>query len=238
MNSKSLLSTLFDTSFTSFITPRVIKFVYLVLVVLSCLGALGFAFSGFRSSFGAGILTLVIAPFLLAAYLFFARLSMETVMAVFTILQRVDDLTVAVTGAPPAPLDHRRGSSNDDVYAAPASHASSPSWGAAPAQSPAPAAQPAQQSSWGAAPAAAPAQPAAPAQQNSWGAAPAQPAAPAQQGSWGAAPAAQPTSQPAQPTEGAGRTQALTPDTFDGWRSSNPGSGNGGSGWNTPGSNS
>lgn len=230
MNSRSIISTLFDTSFTSFVTPRIMRFFYLILLVMVAIGTLIFAFSGFANGFGSGLLTLIISPIVGGLYLLIVRLGVETTMAIFTILQRVNELSEAVTGQPPAAFSPTA-SGGDYNYP---SSGGGAGWGSSPSPTPQPS-----QSAWGATPAAPSAQPAQPAQQSSWG------SAPAQQSSWGsnAEPSArpidrtnieEPTAKPNQAFDpSGGRTQALTPDAINDMRSggSTPPAG---SGWQSP----
>ncbi len=48
METKGAIATVFDFSFTEFITPRIIKFIFILAVVFSAIAALLLIVSGFR----------------------------------------------------------------------------------------------------------------------------------------------------------------------------------------------
>ncbi|HET6165767.1 MAG TPA: DUF4282 domain-containing protein [Marmoricola sp.] len=73
---------LFDFSFSTFITPKVVKFVYVVATVLIALGWLFFLAASFASSAGAGVLVLVVGPVVAVLYLAFIRMTLEFYLAV------------------------------------------------------------------------------------------------------------------------------------------------------------
>jgi hypothetical protein len=83
-SAKGFVASLFDTSFTSFVTPTIIKVVYVLVMVLAGLGALGIAFSGFSINVGVGIITLIIfAPLAFFVELALWRISLEIFMVIF-----------------------------------------------------------------------------------------------------------------------------------------------------------
>jgi hypothetical protein len=80
---KGFLGALFDLSFTTFVTPMIIKVVYVIGLVLIGLGTLFFAVSGFfGDSPGLGIVTLVLAPVVGLLYLCFFRMMCEFYLAI------------------------------------------------------------------------------------------------------------------------------------------------------------
>ena len=72
----------FDFSFSTFITPKVVKFVYVVATVLIVLAWLVFLAASFSDSAGAGILVLIIGPFVALLYLAFIRMTLEFYLAI------------------------------------------------------------------------------------------------------------------------------------------------------------
>ena len=81
---KGLLRSLFDFSFTSLITTKIIRFVYLLLVVLITLGALGIFLGGLASGTTSGVLTsLIFVPLGYLVYLTLTRMWMEILIVVF-----------------------------------------------------------------------------------------------------------------------------------------------------------
>ena len=59
-SSKSFFASLFDFSFTTLITSKVIKFLYGLSMVGAGLGALGFIIGGFSHSVALGVVMLII----------------------------------------------------------------------------------------------------------------------------------------------------------------------------------
>jgi hypothetical protein len=100
------IRSLFDVSFTSLVTTRVIKFLYVLSMALIALGALVFIFAAFRSDVVSGVLVLgIVAPFLSLLYLTYVRVILEIVIAVFRIMETNVELVALARGdAPTAPL--------------------------------------------------------------------------------------------------------------------------------------
>jgi len=89
---ESFLRSLFDFSFTSFITSKIIRFLYGFFVFLAGLGAFALIVIGFSDSGGVGILMLFLAPigFLLAVVV--ARIYLEILIVVFRISEHVAEI--------------------------------------------------------------------------------------------------------------------------------------------------
>lgn len=90
------LKALFDFSFTHFVTPKIVKVVYvvgLVLIALLTLVVFLTAFRHFGDGFGAspllGLVQLVAAPLLGIVYLAFFRMSLELYYAVIRLSEDV-----------------------------------------------------------------------------------------------------------------------------------------------------
>ncbi|HET7684367.1 MAG TPA: DUF4282 domain-containing protein [Marmoricola sp.] len=73
---------LFDFSFTTFITPKVVKVVYVLATALLALGWLVFLIGAFADSAGAGIAVLLIGPVVLLVYLALIRMTLEFYLAI------------------------------------------------------------------------------------------------------------------------------------------------------------
>jgi hypothetical protein len=81
---KGFVASLFDTSFSSFVTPTIIKVVYVLVMILAGLGALGIAFSGFSISVVFGLISLIIiAPIVFFVELALWRITLEIFMVIF-----------------------------------------------------------------------------------------------------------------------------------------------------------
>ena len=87
---RGFLSSLFDFSFTSFVTTRIIKVLYVLIMVLVSLVALFYTIIAFRLSPVFGLLVLVIAdPLYIIIVMAFWRLLLEAFVVVFRIAEDV-----------------------------------------------------------------------------------------------------------------------------------------------------
>jgi hypothetical protein len=88
--SKGFLASLFDVGFNSFVTPKVVKAVYVLGMILTALWELAFAVAAFRLNAILGIIVLVIlCPIFFVVYLALWRIVLELVMVVFRIAEDV-----------------------------------------------------------------------------------------------------------------------------------------------------
>jgi hypothetical protein len=104
MPNQSFLASLFDISFSSLVTTRVLKVLYVLSMILIGLAALFFVGAAFTNSVAAGLITLVvIAPFLSLLYLVYVRVLLEIVIAVFRIMETNVELVALQRERTPAP---------------------------------------------------------------------------------------------------------------------------------------
>ena len=108
MEEKGFFASLFDISFTSFVTVRIIKVIYVITLVLIGLAALVFIVAAFADSVGAGVFVLVIlAPVVSLLYVIYTRVLLEIVIAIFRIAENtahsVSLLRAQASGAAVAP---------------------------------------------------------------------------------------------------------------------------------------
>jgi Domain of unknown function (DUF4282) len=89
---KGFFESLFDISFTSFITTKIIKFLYVLALIVVGLFALIFVVAAFRASTAAGVFTLLIlAPLLSLIYIVYARVTLELIIQIFRITELLRD---------------------------------------------------------------------------------------------------------------------------------------------------
>lgn len=81
---KGFFGSLFDYSFNSLITTRIIKVVYVLLTIVISLAALGWFIAGIVAP-GAGHIFIVIAPIAWLLYMIWARIGLEVLIVVFRI---------------------------------------------------------------------------------------------------------------------------------------------------------
>ena len=103
MPERGFLGSLFDVSFSSLITTKVIKVLYVLSMVLLGLGILAVIAGGFSNGGGSGVLALVIAPLVGLLYLIYVRVLLELVIAVFRIMETNVELVSLQRGGPAAP---------------------------------------------------------------------------------------------------------------------------------------
>ncbi|MFC7880260.1 DUF4282 domain-containing protein [Isoptericola sp. NPDC057391] len=84
------LGALFDYSFSRYITPSVVKVVYIIVTVLVALAWLGGIVAAFQASVWAGILYLVFGWIIALVYLALARITLEFFVAVISVSQKVN----------------------------------------------------------------------------------------------------------------------------------------------------
>jgi len=89
-DARGFLSALFDFSFTSFVTTRIIKVLYVLIMILTMLGALIYTFIAFKASPLFGFLTLIIGdPLFIIIVMAFWRLVLESFVVRFRIAEDV-----------------------------------------------------------------------------------------------------------------------------------------------------
>jgi hypothetical protein len=78
---KGFFGALFDFGFEHFITPMIVKFVYILALVALVIAWLVFLVAGFADSITSGVVVLVLGPILLLLYLAFIRMTLEFYLA-------------------------------------------------------------------------------------------------------------------------------------------------------------
>lgn len=88
----NFLSALFDFSFSEFVTTKIIKILYGILIVLAGVAALVAIIAGFTNSVGQGILMLILSPLVFLLYVILARVWLELVIVIFRIAENVGEI--------------------------------------------------------------------------------------------------------------------------------------------------
>jgi hypothetical protein len=104
---RGFLASLFDTSFANLVTPRVIKVIYIISMVVIGLAALFWIGAAFSQSAAFGLIVLVIAaPLVSLLYLIYTRVLLEVIIALFRIMETNVELVAlqraSTPGAPAA----------------------------------------------------------------------------------------------------------------------------------------
>ena len=89
---KGFMASLFDFGFNSFVTPKVVKVIYVLMMILLGLGALLFAITAFRASPVFGVISLfILCPLFFLVELALWRIVLELFIVIFRI---ADDLRI------------------------------------------------------------------------------------------------------------------------------------------------
>ncbi|MFV2143313.1 DUF4282 domain-containing protein [Isoptericola sp. G70] len=89
-DTKGFFGALFDYSFMSYVTPKVVKIVYVIVTVLIALGWLVALVAAFSNSVWAGIGFLLFGWIIALVYLAIARITLEFYLAVVSISEKVN----------------------------------------------------------------------------------------------------------------------------------------------------
>ena len=101
---RSFFSSLFDYSFSSFVTPRIIRILYVLATILISLWTLALVLAGFNISSGAGLVMLVVVgPLLFLISMIYARVGLELIIVFFRINGNVQEIRDERTGGAPQP---------------------------------------------------------------------------------------------------------------------------------------
>jgi hypothetical protein len=93
MDAKGFFSSLFDYSFSSFVTPRIIKILYILATIGIALWTFVILLAGFRVSSSAGVLTLlVVCPLFFLWMIIWTRVGLELIMVLFRINANVQGI--------------------------------------------------------------------------------------------------------------------------------------------------
>ena len=92
MEHKGLFGSLFDLSFTEFVTTRVIKVLFVLAIVIAAIGALGLLISGIASGGGTAFLAIILAPIAFFLCVLMARIWLEVIIVLFRIAENTGRL--------------------------------------------------------------------------------------------------------------------------------------------------
>jgi hypothetical protein len=81
-------SSLFDLNFSRVVTTRVVKWLYLIVIVLVVIGLIGYIATAIISgSVVAIIIAVIVGPLVALLYIILARITFEVLVAIFRILE-------------------------------------------------------------------------------------------------------------------------------------------------------
>jgi magnesium-transporting ATPase (P-type) len=93
-NQRGFFESLMDTRFDNLITPKLIRFLYIVSMIALAIGALVWIVAGFAHSAGTGVLFLVLAPLAALVYLIVVRLYLELIVVAFKIRDATEETAI------------------------------------------------------------------------------------------------------------------------------------------------
>jgi hypothetical protein len=97
----AVMKSLFDLSFTRFVSPDIAKYVYMLVMALVALGYLGLVFAAFQYGVGFGIFVLVLfGPLVSLIYLVLARAGLEALIATMRTAENTRELARLVAAWP------------------------------------------------------------------------------------------------------------------------------------------
>jgi len=86
---RGFFGALFDFKFEHFITPMIVKFVYVLALVGLVIAWVVFLVAGFADSVTTGVFVLVLGPIALVLYLAFIRMTLEFYLAIVRMSQDI-----------------------------------------------------------------------------------------------------------------------------------------------------
>ena len=89
---RGFFESLMDTRFDSLITPKLIRFLYVVSIVVLAIGIVVAIIAGFAEDVGTGILLLLLAPIVALIYLIVIRLYLELIIVAFKIREAAEEI--------------------------------------------------------------------------------------------------------------------------------------------------
>lgn len=92
MEQKGLFGSLFDLSFTEFVTTRVIKVLFVLAIIISAIGALALLVGGIASGVGTALLAIILTPIAFCLSVLGARIWLEVVIVLFRIAENTGRL--------------------------------------------------------------------------------------------------------------------------------------------------
>ena len=98
---KGFVGALMDFSFTSFITTKLVKFLYILALAFAALAAVGMLISGLLQlgnsfTFMTGIISIVLAPIIFAFSVVYARVAMEIIIVIFRGAEHLAEIAKSV----------------------------------------------------------------------------------------------------------------------------------------------
>jgi hypothetical protein len=95
---KGFFKSLMDTRFDHLITPKMVRFLYIVAMIVLTAGVIVAIIVAFTNDAGTGLLTLFLAPIGGLIYLIIARLYLELIVVAFKIREAAEEVASNTRG--------------------------------------------------------------------------------------------------------------------------------------------
>ena len=92
MGNKGFFSSLFDLSFTEFVTIRIIKVLFVLAIIGSGIGALAVLIGGIAGGGAQAFISIILAPIVFFLYILLARIWLEVIIVLFRIAENTGKL--------------------------------------------------------------------------------------------------------------------------------------------------
>ena len=103
-DAKGFFGSLFDLSFSSLITTKIIKVLYVLTLILIGFAYIAFTISAFAADSGVGALVLfILGPLGALFYIVYARVFLEIVIALFRIMESNVEIAGSLRQTPATP---------------------------------------------------------------------------------------------------------------------------------------
>src|SRR3954453_15555377 len=91
-DNRGFFESLMDTRFDSLITPKLIRFLYVISMIVLAVGTVVFVIAGFAEQASTGVILLILAPIGALIYLIVIRLWLELIVVTFKIREAADQI--------------------------------------------------------------------------------------------------------------------------------------------------
>ena len=89
MEEKGFIRTMFDFSFSQFVTTKVIKFLLVIAMILAAIIAISVIVSGFVAAWWKGLIVLILSPVIYLLIMLVFRIYLELIIVIFRIAENL-----------------------------------------------------------------------------------------------------------------------------------------------------
>jgi len=98
---KGFIGMIFDTSFSEFVTTRVIKVLLVLAMIVNAIMVIVMIVTGFSGGFWQGLIILILSPLIYLIMMLVSRIYLELLIVVFRIADELRSIRIAQGGADP-----------------------------------------------------------------------------------------------------------------------------------------